>query len=767
MSRKDAADMHVIKRNGETEELNFGKYKKVIDMAVEGTEADALELEQALLPQLKENMTTKEIQRILIQTAAEKTSAYEPHWDKVAAKLYLYDLYKEAAVSRGYGRKRSGYGGFYALLKDLAVQGLYGDYVLKGYKKRQIEELGSYIRPDRDHLLTYVGARTLAERYCIRGYNREVHELPQEAFMGVAMAIALAENPEERVGWAKRFYDVMSLLQMTVATPTMSNARKPFQQLSSCFIGTMDDSLESIFHVIDRFSQVSKHGGGMGIYIGKVRAANSDIRGFKGTSGGVIPWIRIVNDTAVACNQLGVRSGAVSVTLDIWHKDIWEFLSLKTNNGDERKKAHDIFPAVSIPDVFMRQLKTETRIRDGKFFLMCPHEIRKAMGWSLEDYYDEVPGDGEFSRRYWACVDHPDIPKEEVSAIALLKAIIRSNTETGTPFQFFRDTVNRMNPNKHAGMIFSSNLCMEISQNLSFNGPVSRKTIRDREGNEVIAEERSAGDFVVCNLGSLNLGRIHKEEDMAEVVPTSVRMLDNVITVNKLPVSEAAITNGKYRAIGLGTFGYHHMLALNGIPWESEEHVRKAEEVYERINYHAIRASCLLAREKGAYPLFEGSEWQTGEYFGRRGYRTEDWEQLAEEVAEHGIRNGYLLAVAPNGSSSQYGGSTQSIDPVYAKFYLDEKKNAVIPIVVPDLNPKTFWLYKEAHQIAQEWSIAACAARQRHIDQSQSFNLYITPETKAPDIARLYISAWDAGIKTLYYTRSRSVEVEDCASCSA
>lgn len=758
--------MIVVKRNGQTEEMNFSKFKKVIDYAMAGSGLPAIELEEALMPQLKDGMTTKQIQRILIQTAVEKTSIHEPRWDKVAARLYVYDLYKEAAVNRGYRNKQFGYGSFYRLIEFLTKEGLYGDYIRKGYTKQQIEELGKYIKPERDELFTYVGVKTLAERYCVRGYNKEVYELPQEAFMGVAMAIALAEKPEDRVRWAKQFYDVMSSLQMTAATPTMSNARKPFNQLSSCFIGTMDDSLESIFHVVDRFSQVSKFGGGMGIYIGKVRAANSDIRGFKGTSGGVIPWIRIINDTAVACNQLGMRSGAVSVTLDIWHRDIWEFLNLKTNNGDERRKAHDIFPAVSIPDVFMRQLKKETRVRDGKFYLMCPHEIRTVMGWSLEDFYDEEE-QGEFTRRYWQCVDHPDIPKQETPAVELLKAIIKSDTETGTPFQFFRDTVNRMNPNKHAGMIYSSNLCMEINQNMSANGPVERKTLRDKDGDEYVIETRETGDFVVCNLGSLNLGRVYTEEMIAQVVPVVVRMLDNVITINQLPVKEAVLTNGKYRAIGLGTFGYHHMLAVNGIPWESEEHLSFAGKIYEKIAYYAIRASCELAKEKGAYPLFAGSEWATGEYFRRRGYTDPAWNALAEETARYGLRNGYLMAVAPNGSSSQYGGSTQSIDPVYAKFYLDEKKNAVIPIIAPELNPQTFWLYKEAHTIDQVWSIRACAVRQRHIDQSQSFNLYITPETKAAEIAQFYVLAWELGVKTLYYTRSRSVEVEECGACSA
>lgn len=755
--------MQIIKRNGEKEELIFSKLKRVIDFAIEGTGLNSIELEEVLIPQFKNNMTTTDIQRTLTQVSAEKTSVGQPEWDKVTAKLFLYDLYKEAAINREYGKKQFGYGSFYKLLRQLTDLGLYDTAVLKSYKKSEIDDLASYMVPERDYLLTYVGARTLAERYCIRGFKGEVYELPQEAFMGVAMTIALAELPEDRVFYAKKFYDVMSKLQMTEATPTMSGARRPEGQLSSCFIGTMEDSLESIFNQVDNFSQVSKNGGGFGLYVGKVRATNSDIRGFKNTSGGIIPWIRIVNDTAVACNQLGLRKGSVSITLDIWHRDVWEFLNLKTNNGDERRKAHDIFPALSIPDLFMKQIKNK-----GKWYLFCPHEVKSVMGWSLEDFYDEdKDGNGEFTKRYWECVNHPDIPKEEVNPMDILKAIIKSDTETGTPFQFFRDEVNRMNPNKHTGMIYSSNLCHEICQNMETNGEVEVKSVVDKDGNTYIVQKRKAGDFVVCNLGSINLGRVHTEEDIAQVVPIMVRMLDNVITINKLPVAEATVTNQKYRSIGIGTFGYHHALAINGIRWESEEHFEFADKVYELINYYAITASMQLATEKGSYTLFEGSEWDTGKYFERRQYNTDKWIELSKLVSQYGMRNGYLLAIAPNGSSALYGGSTQSIDPIYSKFYYDEKKNAVIPIVAPDLNPKTMWLYKEAHLIDQTYSIKACAARQKHIDQAQSFNLYITPDTSAKEIAQMYMLAWELGVKTLYYTRSRSVELEDCESCSA
>lgn len=745
--------MQVIKRDGSSDPFNFDKIKKVVDFACADGDMKHTFLNDLKI-NLKTNMKTKDIQKTLINLAVEKTNAQDIKWDAVASRLYIYNLVKEAGLNRGYTGFK--YGNFRDLIAVLTKKKLYHASIVANYTPEQIDELGEYLKAERDFIFSYVGIKTIAERYLVRGRAKETYELPQEAYMGVAMFLALNEKPEDRMAHVKKFYDVLSLSQMTVATPTMSNARKPFNQLSSCFIGTVDDSLESIYNVNEIFSQVSKHGGGMGIYIGKVRAQNSDIRGFKNTSAGVIPWIRLINDTAVAVDQLGVRAGAVSVTLDIWHKDIQDFLQLKTNNGDERRKAHDIFPAVSIPDLFIKKLKAKE-----PFYLFCPHEVQKSMGWNLEDSYGD-----EFEVKYEQCLEKRGLPKVEVKPSDLLKAIIKSTTETGTPFLFFRDTVNRMNPNKHAGMIYSSNLCTEIMQNMSPNGELVTTVVEDVEGNNVVCQSRKAGDFVVCNLASLNLGRTHKEEDLARVVPAAIRMMDNVIDMNFYAVEEARLTNKKYRAVGLGAFDYHHMLAMNGKIWESEEHLVFADEVFENIAYYAIQASMELAKERGAYPAFPGSEWDTGVFFDRRGYTSPRWVELRALVHEYGVRNAWIIALAPNGASALYGGGTQATDPIYDKFYLDEKKNSVAPVFAPELD-KYWWFYKEAHLIDQSWSVRANGIRQRHIDQAQSFNLYITPETPATELAKLYILAWELGVKTIYYTRSRSIEVEDCVSCSA
>lgn len=745
--------MQVIKRNGSDEPFNFEKIEKVIEFACPN-EDDRKAFLHDLKLNIKNNMSTRDIHRTVTQLAVGKVNANSTRWDAVASKLYLYNLVKEASVNRDYTGYK--YGSFYNLITMLTSKGLYHGDILANYSKSDMEELEAYMVPDRDFLFTYVGIKTFAERYLVKGHNKEVLELPQEAYMGISMFLALAEKPESRLNWVKKFYDALSLHEMTVATPTMANARKPFNQLSSCFIGTMEDSLESIYNVNDMFAQVSKHGGGMGIYVGKVRAANSDIRGFKNTSGGIVPWLRLINDTAIAVDQLGVRSGAVSVTLDIWHRDVHDFLQLKTNVGDDRKKAHDIFPALSIPDVFMTQVK-----KNSKFYLFCPHEIKKTMGFALEDFWGE-----EFEKRYWQCVENDDLTKEEVSARDIMKEIIKSATETGVPFLFFRDTVNKFNPNKHEGMVYSSNLCTEIIQNMKPNGPMVAKTYLNDDGDEVIVQERTSGDFVVCNLSSLNLGKVWKEEDLARVIPLAIRMMDNVIDLNYYPLEEARITNQRYRAIGLGTSGYHHMLVQNEINWDSEKHVDFADSVYERINYHAIKASMEIAKEKGAYKLFNGSDWDNGNYFDLRDYNSEEWNALREEVQEFGMRNGYLIAIAPTGTTSLLSGSTASIDPIFKKTWEEGKKNNIATAFPPELD-KYFWHYKEAHLVSQTYSVKAAAARQKHIDQSQSFNIYITPEVSASEIMKLYFNAWQSGVKTTYYVRSRSIELEDCISCSA
>lgn len=545
-----------------------------------------------------------------------------------------------------------------------------------------------------------------------------------------------------------------------MATPTLANARKPYHQLSSCFIDLVPDSLKGIFRSIDNFAQVSKYGGGMGLYFGKVRAAGSAIRGFEGAAGGVIRWIRIVNDTAVAVDQLGVRQGAVAVYLDAWHRDLPEFLQLRTNNGDERMKAHDVFPAICYPDLFWRMAQESL---EQDWYLMCPHEILVTKGYALEDYYGE-----EWEKRYFDCVRDARIQKRTVSLKEIVRLILKSAVETGTPFTFNRDIVNRANPNGHEGMIYCSNLCTEIAQNMAPIASVQTE-IKNENGDTVVVNTTRPGEFVVCNLASLSLGNIpvENQEYLTEVVKTAVRALDNVIDLNYYPLPYAKLTNRTYRAVGLGVSGYHHMLAKHKIRWETEEHLKFADKVFEQINYAAIEASTELAEEKGCYARFEGSDWQTGAYFDKRNYSSERWQKLKKRVSRQGMRNAYLLAVAPTGSTSILAGTTAGIDPVMNKYFLEEKKGSMLPRVAPELSAETYWYYKNAHLLDQSWSVKACGVRQRHIDQAQSMNLYITNDFTLRQVLNLYILAWKWGVKTVYYVRSKSLEVEECESCSS
>ncbi|ADL04231.1 ribonucleoside-diphosphate reductase subunit alpha [Lacrimispora saccharolytica] len=703
----------------------------------------------------KKNMNLEERLGALIQAAVELTTQEAPDWEYIGARLLMVRF--NIRLKEELGRRKIG--SFFDKICFLTEEGLYGDYILENYNKEEIQRFEGYMDQTRNHLFNYSGLELLLNRYVIRSHQNAPLETPQEMFLGIAMHLAMNETVD-REAWVKRFYHMLSTLKVTMATPTLSNARKPYHQLSSCFIDTVPDSLDGIYRSIDSFAKVSKFGGGMGLYFGKVRAAGSAIRGFKGAAGGVVRWIKLANDTAVAVDQLGMRQGAVAVYLDVWHKDLPEFLTLKTNNGDDRMKAHDVFPGVCYPNLFWKQAKENI---EGDWYLMCPHEILTVKGWALEDFYGI-----QWEERYLDCVSDSRIHKRIIPIKDIIRLVLKSAVETGTPFTFNRDIVNEANPNSHCGMIYCSNLCTEIAQNMSTVEQLEQQ-IRWVDGETVVVTVTKPGDFVVCNLASLSLGKIDltDTQELAELTRSAVRALDNVIDLNFFPIPYAKVTNLRYRPVGLGVSGYHHMLAKNGISWESQEHLEFSDRVFEAINYAAIQASCDFAREKGRYDLFEGSQWQTGAYFDKRGYCSEKWKSLREKVAAYGMRNGWLLAIAPTSSTSMIAGTTAGLDPVLNRYYLEEKKSGLVPRVAPDLSPETFWKYKNAHYIDQKWSVRAAGVRQRHVDQAQSMNLYITNDYTLRQVLGLYILAWECGVKTIYYIRSRSLEVEECEACSS
>ncbi len=704
---------------------------------------------------LKANMTEEDMLKAITRAASELTSKEAPDWEIIAARFLMREINYEIEKSE----ERYELFDFKSKIEFLTEEGLYGSYILENYTGEEIDELEAYMDFSRDKIFTYSGLDLVRKRYLITNHKGDILEKVQEMFMGIAMHLAIPEK--NKIGFAKRLYDILSTLKATMATPTMTNARKPFNQLSSCFIDTVPDTLKGIYRSVTNFAEVSKHGGGMGLYFGKVRANGSDIRGFEGVAGGVIRWIRLANDTAVAVDQLGVRQGAVAVYLDIWHKDIPEFMGLRTNNGDDRMKAHDVFPGVCVPDLFWRLTRDDI---NADWHMFDPHEVEKKYGKALEDTYGE-----EFEEFYKKLVADKDISRRTMSVKDMVRLLIKSWTETGTPFVFNRDAVNRLNPNKHTGMIYSSNLCTEIAQNMSSSESISTEIV-DENGDTIIVNKTKPGDFVECNLASLTLGKVdvNNSAELEETVRTVVRALDNVIDLNYYPTPYAKVTNKKYRAIGLGTSGYHHMLVKNDISWQNEKaHGEFVDRVYEDINFYAIKESMEIAKEKGAYSCFEGSDWETGAYFDLRDYKSERWEKLRADVKENGLRNGYLMAIAPTGSTSIISGTSAGVDPIMSRYFLEEKKGAIVPRVAPGLTTKTFWLYENAHDIDQNISMRMAGVRQKHIDQAQSVNIYITTEYTMRQLLNIYITAWEAGVKSIYYVRGKSQEVEECDSCAS
>ncbi|MDA3062713.1 MULTISPECIES: ribonucleoside-diphosphate reductase subunit alpha [unclassified Campylobacter] len=775
--------MKVVKRNGRTEELDISKIKKFTGDAVAGLENVSLsELEVDAKIQFRDMITTEEIQQTLIKTAVDKIDIDRPNWTFVAARLFLYDLY----------HKVSGFTGYQSLQTYFERGESEGRIMLGLKEKYDLDDLDAYIKPERDLQFTYLGIKTLYDRYLIKDRQAKPIELPQHMFMAIAMF--LAQNELDSQGWAKKFYDLISKFEVMLATPTLSNARTTRHQLSSCYVGSTPDNIEGIFDSYKEMALLSKFGGGIGWDWCKVRAMGGSIDGHKNAAGGIIPFLKITNDIAVAVDQLGTRKGAIAVYIEPWHMDINDFLDLRKNSGEERRRAHEIFPALWINDLFMKRLAN-----NEKWTLFDPVDVA-----DLCDVWGE-----EFEAKYIAYENDPNISKSTVLAKELWKKILTSYFETGMPFLCFKDNANRVNPNSHKGLIRSSNLCTEIFQNTQpnhyktkviyadgteelydeneevvVNGKITKKakkiTALDTiNGKDIFIVEKGVdeGATAVCNLASVNLSKIHTQEDIKRIVPIAVRMLDNVIELNFYPHAKVKRTNLRSRAIGLGVMGEAQMLAEKGVIWGSYEHFETIDKIMENISYNAIYASSNLAIEKGKYPEFEGSKWSQGIFpidlanenakklVGRGGLFEDnscDWDALRAKVKKDGMRNGYLMAIAPTSSISILVGTTQTIEPVYKRKWFEHNLSGMIPVVVPNLSPDTWQAYVPAYELDQRLLIKAGAIRQKWIDQGQSLNIFITLDKASGKVLNdIYTLAWELGIKSTYYLRSESPSTDD------
>lgn len=744
----------VINRAGIKENLDITKIREKLTRACEGLEVNMIELESCIDSIYQENITTKKIQESLINQAVAMISFEESDWTYAAGRLLMMETEREVFHKRGFS-----YGNLYKTITLLTEKGIYDKRLLE-YTEEDIKELEKAVDTSRDMMYDYAGANMFVNRYLLK-HEGKIYELPQEVFMCISMLLAL--NEKNKVEVAKRFYNALSLKKISLATPILANLRIPKGNLSSCFITAMDDNIESIFYNIDTIAKISKNGGGAGLNISRIRAKNSMVNGYYNASGGVVPWIKIINDTAVAVNQQGRRAGAVTVALDSWHLDIETFLELQTENGDQRGKAYDIYPQVVISDLFMKRVENNL-----SWTLVDPFEIRKKYNVELCELYGE-----EFEKIYSLIEQDNSLElKKVIKARELFKEIMKVQIETGMPYLFFKDRANLVNHNRHTGMIGNGNLCMESFSNFSPSKNFKEENIENKGIRTV-----DLGEVHTCNLVSMNLAEILREE-LPDIVDTAVRILDNTIDLTKTPVKESDRHNFLYRAIGTGTMGLADYLAREFMIYE--ESLNDIDELFEEIALYAIKSSALLAKERGTYPLFKNSDWNKGIFFqkNREWYMnnskfSEKWNEVFNLVKKYGMRNGELTAVAPNTSTSLLMGACASVNPAFSRFFIEKNQKGAVPRVVKYLKDRS-WFYPEFKNVNPEFYVKVMSRIGKWTTQGVSMELIfdLNKNIKAKDIYNTLMTAWKEGCKSVYYIRTiqKNTNImndkEECESCS-
>lgn len=720
--------MEVVKRNGEMQPLAIDKIHKAIEYASKGLDVSLSEIETGAHLQFFNGIKTSQIQTAMINSAASLIDIGKTDYEFAAARLLLQQIYKEVTQSNEYPTLES------------YIEKSVRDNKLKAEMLTfDLNMLDAVIDTSRDNLFKYLGMQTIYDRYLIRDSGKKVIEMPQHFWMRVAMGLALNETPETRTNWAIEFYNVLSRFEFVSSTPTLFNSGTPFSQMSSCFVTTVDDSIweeqegvnfgKGIFATMTECALYSKFAGGIGTDWTRVRPAGAEIDSTNGMSSGSIPYLKVFNDTAVSVNQGGKRNGSFAAYLEPWHGDIERFISLKKPQGDERLRAREIFPYLWINDLFMERVKNREQ-----WSLFCSHKNPE-----LCETYGE-----EFKRAYLAAEERGDAIKV-IDAMELWRHTITALVESGAPLMTFKDEHNRRNPQDHVGIIRSSNLCSEISLNTS-----------DTES-------------AVCNLGSINVSVCHPSE-FRRVVPIAMRMLDNVIDLNFYPTEKARRSNLKSRPVGLGLMGWTDYIVSEGIDWESNEHLKRSDFVFECLSYWAIRSSMNLAIEKGRYETFEGSKWSKGilpidtarelpkEWLDSNN-GTFEWSSLREAVKKHGMRNSNCMAIAPTATIANIVGTTACIEPIYKQVFVKENKSGKFKVVDPAMRHNSPELCKTAFEIDQTWLIKAAAVRQQWIDQSQSVNLFKKADVKGNVISDWYFLAWELGLKSTYYLKQQINEL--------
>ncbi|MES1953266.1 ribonucleoside-diphosphate reductase subunit alpha [Salinisphaera hydrothermalis] len=772
-SRNVAGDIQVTFNNGSTAELDRDRLTRVIGEACEGI--DGVTADTVLADTLKnayDGITEDELSTALILSARQRLEA-EPNYGSVAARLLMDKLRHEAltfladgeVVYATHAEMREGYTAYF---KDFIARGVHHELLDPRLGEYDLDALGNALIADRDLGFTYLGLQTLYDRYFIH-HNNKRFELPQAFFMRVAMGLAI--NEIEREEKAIEFYKLLSSFDFMSSTPTLFNSGTLRPQLSSCYLTSVDDDLHGIYEAVQDNALLSKFAGGLGNDWTNVRAMGAHIKGTNGKSQGVVPFLKVVNDTAVAVNQGGKRKGAVCAYLETWHKDIEEFLDLRKNTGDDRRRTHDMNTANWIPDLFVKRV-----LNDEPWTLFSPNDVpdlHDLTGKAFEQAYVA----------YEAKAERGEITNTKtLPAVTLWRKMLSMLFETGHPWFTFKDPCNLRSPQQHKGVVHSSNLCTEITLNTS-------------PGKEI----------AVCNLGSVNLpqhienGQLNTEK-LQRTINTAMRMLDNVIEYNYYSVKTARDSNLRHRPVGMGLMGFQDALYKLKLPYESEEAVEFADRSMEQISYYAIQASTNLAEERGAYSTFKGSLWDQGilpidsikllrenrgeEYLDQDESQTLDWETLRARVQQVGMRNSNCMAIAPTATIANITGVSQSIEPTYQNLYVKSNLSGEFtvanPYLVEDLKNLGLWdavmandlkyydgsvqaidripdelkvLYKCAFEIDPRWLVESGSRRQKWLDQAQSLNLYMA-EPSGRKLDELYKLAWKKGLKTTYYLRT-------------
>jgi ribonucleoside-diphosphate reductase alpha chain len=780
VAKPTQTNLTITRADGTRAPLDVERLRTVVSEACAGLkDVDGERIIVEALNNMYDGISEKDVATSVLITARTLVEE-EPNYTFVTARILLDDLRAEALGFLGVQAQGATEGDFRATqsqmrevypvaLKAFIVRGAALELVSADLRKFDLDALGAALKPERDHNFTYLGLQTLYDRYFIHS-NDVRFELPQVFFMRVAMGLALEET--DRTARAIEFYDLLSSFDYMSSTPTLFNAGTLRSQLSSCFLTTVPDDLDGIYRAIHDNAMLSKWAGGLGNDWTPVRALGAYIKGTNGKSQGVVPFLKVVNDTAVAVNQGGKRKGAVCSYLETWHLDIEEFIELRKNTGDDRRRTHDMNTANWIPDLFMKRV-----FEDGTWTLFSPSdvpELHDLYGLAFEHAYTE----------YERKTESGELPLfKRVRAQDLWRKMLSMLFETGHPWITFKDACNVRSPQQHVGVVHSSNLCTEITLNTS----------RD--------------EIAVCNLGSVNLVQ-HVGKDgldldkLRRTVRTAVRMLDNVIDINYYSVAQARASNMRHRPVGLGIMGFQDALYELRIPYSSDAAVKFADESMEAVSYFAIEASSDLAKERGSYASFEGSLWSRGslpldslrhlerergkQYLEANYDSTLDWETLRRKVKTDGMRNSNVMAIAPTATIANITGVSQSIEPTYQNLYvksnLSGEFTVVNPYMVHDLKALDLWdkvmvndlkyydgslkqidrvpenlkqLYATAFEVEPRWLVDAGARRQKWIDQAQSLNLYIAGASgKKLDVT--YRMAWIRGLKTTYYLRALS-----------